>query len=556
MKKSIILFFCITAVSIVFSQTNKPIKINSEISSASIYLSGAELVTSKVISINKGETELIFENLSSKISTQSIRITTEDGVDLLNFSHQINYLSANKENSVLKNINDSIKIVLAKITSLTDESDAYQTEKKMLLENTSIGGTNNGVSVTELKLASDFYRTRIIEINKRISEINLKSAELNIYYSKLINQQAQISSAELLPRSQINIIIYSETAKSTKIEIKYIVTDCGWSPAYDIKAVDTDKPVDLIYRAKVFNNTGIDWIDLKFKLSTSDPTLSASKPVMNTWFLNFETQSYNKNDYFKKEGYIQNRVVQDEMNAPVSTYDDENSNISNGENLVNEYSQVEIPELSAEFDIERKYTIPSDDKPYIVEISKHQLPATYKHFAVTKLDKDVFLLARITGWEDLDLVQGPANIYYAGTYIGQSFIDTRNVKDTLDLSLGRDNKVLVTRSKLNNYSSTTLVGTKLKETKTFEYSVKNNRKTDIEIEIHDQLPVSQSDEIEVKYIEISGAEYELNTGQITWKFKLAAGESKKLTFSYYIKYPKNKSLETQKNIQKNVRYMF
>jgi uncharacterized protein (TIGR02231 family) len=277
---------------------------------------------------------------------------------------------------------------------------------------------------------------------------------------------------------------------------------------------------------------------------------------MNTWFLNFETQSYNKNDYFKKEGYIQNRVVQDEMNAPVSTYDDENSNISNGENLVNEYSQVEIPELSAEFDIERKYTIPSDDKPYIVEISKHQLPATYKHFAVTKLDKDVFLLARITGWEDLDLVQGPANIYYAGTYIGQSFIDTRNVKDTLDLSLGRDNKVLVTRSKLNNYSSTTLVGTKLKETKTFEYSVKNNRKTDIEIEIHDQLPVSQSDEIEVKYIEISGAEYELNTGQITWKFKLAAGESKKLTFSYYIKYPKNKSLETQKNIQKNVRYMF
>lgn len=557
MKKTTLFPITIFIFSQVFSQ--REIKITPEIKSASIYLSGAELIRSATVKIDKGETSIIFNDLSHKIIPKSIRITTQDDVDLLSMSHKINYLTDNKDAPKLKILKDSLKINSAKIQALNDEADAYNTEKKMLLTNLSIGGNNNGVSIVELKQASDFYRTRISEINTKISSINSKLSELSIKNSRLQSELSQLNIGSTYPRSEITVIVNSDIAKTTSIEIKYIVTDAGWSPSYDIKAADTDKPVDLIYRAKVFNNTGIDWKDLSFKLSTADPTLSAEKPVLKPWYLNFVTYSYKYKAKGERmgEGYQQNAIVLSESRAPESVQQYGNE-LNVGDNIIggNTFEEMEIPQLSAEFNIKKRYSFPADDKPYIVEISTHELPATYKHFAVTKMDKDVFLTAQITGWEDLNLVAGPANVYYAGTYLGQSFIDTRNVKDTLDLSLGRDNKVMITRSKLTNFSSTQFIGTKKKETKTFELIAKNNRKTTVQIQLYDQLPISQTEEIEVKAIEISGAEYNITTGELKWDITLAPGESKKITLSYYIKYPKNKNLETIQNKSQQIRYKF
>jgi uncharacterized protein (TIGR02231 family) len=124
----------------------------------------------------------------------------------------------------------------------------------------------------------------------------------------------------------------------------------------------------------------------------------------------------------------------------------------------------------------------------------------------------------------------------------------------LDLSLGRDGKVLVTRTKLKNLSSTQFIGTKRKETMTYELIVKNNRKSPINIVVIDQLPISQNEEIEVKMLDISGAEQNPNTGELKWKMTLQPGESKKIQLSFYIKYPKNQSIEIEQKKQMKVRY--
>jgi len=189
----------------------------------------------------------------------------------------------------------------------------------------------------------------------------------------------------------------------------------------------------------------------------------------------------------------------------------------------------------------------------MIDIEKHKLPASFRHFAVTKLDKGVFLLGRISGWQDLNLVDGYANVYFKGTFLGESLIKTRNVKDTLDLSLGRDEKVLVTRTKLKEYSSKQLIGTKLKETLSFELVAKNNRKNSIDIEILDQIPISKNSEIEVKDMELSGAEYNPVTGEVKWKYNLKPGESKKMILTFYIKYPKNQTIEVENMKQRAVR---
>ncbi len=210
------------------------------------------------------------------------------------------------------------------------------------------------------------------------------------------------------------------------------------------------------------------------------------------------------------------------------------------------YSEIQVSELSAEFEIKIPYTIPSDAKPYLVDVTTYNLPATYQHFCAPKIDRDAFLLARITGWEDLNLVEGPANVYFGGTYVGRSYINTQSTDDTLNLSLGRDRKILVTRVKQKDLTSTKYIGSTKKETYAFEISMKNNSKSAINLEMIDQIPISMQGDISVEPIELSKAELDPITGKLKWKFTLQPDELKKIELEFSVKYPKNKNIAKKK----------
>ena len=56
--------------------------------------------------------------------------------------------------------------------------------------------------------------------------------------------------------------------------------------------------------------------------------------------------------------------------------------------------------------------------------------------------------------------------------------------------------------------------------------------------LKDQYPVSQNKEVEVELLESNDAAVNDETGVLTWKISLKPGESKKVRFSYQVKYPK------------------
>jgi uncharacterized protein (TIGR02231 family) len=313
------------------------------------------------------------------------------------------------------------------------------------------------------------------------------------------------------------------------------------------------------YRAKVFNATDVDWKNVKMKLSTSDPMQSAAAPVLDKWTLNFEApvnysyqQQYNQNNNYGGNApaaletqNLANSTPQPRKAAQGNTgytYDISQAQTQH----VQQYNQIQVSELSAEFDIKSKYEIPADGKPYIVDVTSYNLNATFEYMAAPKVDRDAFLMARITGWEDLDLVEGPANVYFGGTYVGQSYIYTRSTDDTLDLSFGRDQKLMITRTKLKEVNNDKTPGGSKKETYTYEIVVKNTRNGMVSVRLQDQIPVSQDAEIVVETPEMSKGVLDPATGIITWNLNIPPGETVKVKLTYVIKYPKNKIVKTKK----------
>ena len=200
---------------------------------------------------------------------------------------------------------------------------------------------------------------------------------------------------------------------------------------------------------------------------------------------------------------------------------------------------------SVEFEVEIPYTLLSGNKSTTVEVSRYEVPATYEYFCIPKIDKDAFLLASITQWEKYNLLEGEANIFFENTFVGKTILDTRNVSDTLSLSLGRDKSISVNRQKVHEYNTKKFLGSKAETTRTWEITIKNNKSLPVSMVLFDQIPVSTTQEIEVIPETLSNGELNKETGEVKWKFTLPSYENKKINLQYKVKHPKDRSLHVE-----------
>lgn len=533
MKNAMLIFILFGFVQAVFCQSEIPKEFSPSISSVVVYTEGVEMSHIIQVQLTEGRNLIVVNSLSSKIDPRSIRVNADMNVSVLSVSHGIDYLTSTTEKPRIKQVKDSLKYVNSSVTLLRNELDALQIQRDLLLKNQNVGGTENGTSVIELQKTADFFQTRIFDINKRISKIQLDLEELNQIVMKLNSELYELNARTSYPRSTISILVSAERAVKCTIDLRYYVADAGWAPYYEIKALDIDQPLSLHYRAKVFNNTDIDWENATMTLSTADPHKSANNPQLDPWKLNFVTTygSVAESNPYQNSNINDNYAYQKQEQTK---YAQQRGTVS--------FVPISVSELSIDLPLQTKYSIPSNSKPYVVDVAEYDLPATYRHVCVPKMDRDVYLLAQIVDWEDLNLVEGEANVYFAETYVGKSYISTRDVSDTLNLSLGRDKKVIVTRTKVKDFTSKQFLGGKTKETFRYQYEVKNNRKAPINIEIIDQVPVSENSEIEVFVEEISSAQHFILTGMLHWRYNLAPEQKETFIMQYSVKYPRNKQV--------------
>jgi len=533
--KNLVAFSALFFVSIgMFAQAN----VSSKITQVTVYLQGAQLVHTAETQVSQGKQTVVFTGLSADMQPESVVLECSNrNVVFQSVSIRNNYLKEQTPNAKIAELQEKSALVEEKLATLRAEKGVYAKERDMLFRNEAIGGTANNVPIAEIEKAADFFRKRNNEINVFLLKADAEERKLIKESAGYTAQLLEMNAKENPPTSEVTVVLDAKTRGEAIFTLKYLVRNAGWAPKYDVRAENAVDPVKLDYHANVFNKSGLDWTEVLMILSTSEPLQGAEKPTLETWDVAESTQ--------RIAGVQKNlesvMIMQMDLKSNRSEYmkkEDRGGEVA--------FQQVAVQELSAEFEIELPYTILSDGKPYVVDVTSYTLPATYMHYAVPKQDADAFLMAKVVGWNTLNLVSGKASVYFAGAYLGQSFINTASVDDTLSLSLGRDKRVALARKKQSELSKRQLLGNNEKETFFFETTVRNNRDKEINVLLEDQLPISSDGQIEVAMLEISGAVLEKNTGKLSWNIKLAPGESKTVTLGYSIKTPKSMQVSKAK----------
>ena len=197
------------------------------------------------------------------------------------------------------------------------------------------------------------------------------------------------------------------------------------------------------------------------------------------------------------------------------------------------------------FEIENPYSVPNDGKLYTVDINNFELNALYEYYSVPKLDAAAFLTARITDWQDLNLLPGEANLFFEGTFLGNSLLDVKNAGDTLNLSLGKDKGVIVSRKLMKEYSAKKFLGSNKTDSRQYEITVRNNKQQPIKIVVEDQFPVSTNKDIEVEKLSYDNGKLDDDTKKVTWSLAVDSKKENKLQMGYAVKYPKDKTLQLE-----------
>ncbi len=523
-------------------------KINStvaptNIKSVTVFLSGAEVNCTSKVTLMPGSNEIVFENSSPYLNPNSVQIKAlNNDVTIVSVATATNYLRDEVATGKLKVISDSLDDINLMVAIRQSHIKVYNDERDMVLSNKKIGGTQTLVTDDIAEMA-EFFRKHLLDIEMKLIDANKQLLEYQKIQSRLLQQQRTLTTGSVKNTTEIILNASSKNKVAVDFEISYVVTNAGWVPKYDVRANDLEKPVELNFKADVYNGTGFDWKNVAITLSTGNPSIDNTQPNMSPWYLEYYNAYNNRaktNAYYKSD------------NAPAAAYDSYGSSVE--EVKIESIKVAQKSQTTAAFTnrvestvtnhfvISIPYTIKSDSKPYVVDIQKYDLPVLFNYLSIPKLDTDAFLLARISGWENLNLLPGTANIYFEGSFVGNSFLETNSTNDTLDLSMGRDKSIIIQREKIDEFCKNTVVGGNKKSMRGYEIKIKNTKSKEIVLEIKDQIPLSSYKEVIVDAVDLGGATYDIKTGELIWKITLKPGESKTLNFKYEVKYPKNMTL--------------
>jgi len=401
--------------------------------------------------------------------------------------------------------------------------------------NMKVTGTNSTTKVAELAPVYDYFVTKITEITRekkwRSDSIQSWSDRIN----QINNQIGDLKTSQKTPAGVIVVNVDVPVKTNTLFRLNYLVQNAGWYPVYDIRVKNIESPVMLTYKANLYQNSGLDWKDVKLRFSSANPSQTGILPDLTPWFLNIRVPKSELT--IRGYGTMQDQrvmktakvmeVVAEQAPAPPPAMTTEESG------------------TTVEFVMEKPYTVPTNGKNMRVDVYSESVPALYSYLSVPKLDASAHLKARLTNWEQLNLMPGEANIYFEGSFTGKTYLNTKDFSDTLDISLGTDKNISVQRTLEKEFSTTRFLASKAEAMKTWKLSARNNKSQKISITVKDQIPISASSEIEVTDTVISGGKLNPETGEVTWQLEIKPAEKAEKKLSYTVRYPKGKLINQE-----------
>lgn len=607
-------------------------KVTPELKHVTVFTNGAQVERTHSMNLMAGEQIVTFTGLSPYTDVKSMQIKAHGKLTVLGVNYRTIHPDSLQRIKQLRDAEQKVKQTDDKEREMRSQLEVVNAQLEMLKTNCSTGNRTAVTPLANIKELNDYYAQQMLELKKKANAIDQKLAQLAEVREKQQKTADSIAHLKLKTITEAELKLQVPQAGKVDFTLTYYVKNAGWYPTYDIRSEGVSQPLQLSYKANMFQNTKEEWKNIPVTLSSANPNRSNIAPELRTYWLDYGRSAPRYDNEAVAEGV--SGVVSDENGDAIigatvkvegtslGTVTDSNGRYSislprdrnqlsfsyigyltqtrtvkgstlnvtlkEDKNTLNdvvvigygverrrssrnevahalegrasgvevkkakakqESDLIEVKEQKAqfgyEFEIQQPLTIASDGKTTTTEIARYQLPATYQYLGIPRADKDAFLVADATEWQQYSLLEGEASVYFENSFVGKTILDPTVVNDTLHFSLGRDNGIRIQRTQVSGRSTRRLLATTQEQSLIWRITVKNSRKEAVSLTLRDQIPVSENSNITVTTEELSDGQLNKTTGIVEWQLQLQPNEQREFIVAYKVKFPKSRWLNVE-----------
>jgi len=525
------LALCLSATATAAAPTTaKPAIVSPRVAldSATVFLRGAQLDGSVTLDVPAGDSEWVLQGVSGGMDADSLALGTR--ADVVVLSSTFTPALEGDDDALspeARRVRDQLDDAMARTARIEARQVVIDEQLALLKENRRAGSKDGAVSAAEvsrmLALLDTQMQQALVERAANVERLARAQAE-----QARVQQMFDSVNAQGFQRAgTLTLALHSPQATRATFRLSYWVDDAGWVPSYDLQVGRVDQPVTLVQKARIFQNTGIAWNQVRLTLSSGNPGRGSQAPELRPWRVGV-----------REREQIAEVYAGAPAPAPAPMLDRIEETGSRMRSTLDGYVATDASGLNVQYKVALPYTVPSDGKGHMVMLGSTDLPATYRYVVTPKLDREAFLQAQVADWNRLNLLPGASSIFHDGAYVGQGRVDVRAAHDTMDISLGRDPRILVTRKQTTEHASH--AGSRQQ----FAYTItaRNTRPEAIDLVVVDQVPVSTDSRVRVDDLSYADAKLDTDTGRLEWTLHLAPGEQRELPLSYTVVAPRGLEL--------------
>jgi uncharacterized protein (TIGR02231 family) len=285
------LFLAVTFFITGMAWAQKPIFTTAKVKAATVYFNTAEISQTTSLTLPVGTSEIVIKNVANDVNESSVQIGAPASVTVLSVQFTNNYISEydlDEKNPAIKKVRDSIKLVQKEIQRTQNARDSEAKLLELLDKNQQVYGVNSGLNVLELTKMVAYYKEKRTEISNNYDALEEKTTKLNLILATL-NSKLEISAQkeEKMATGKLIVQVMNDVAGIVPLDISYLSNSATWTPFYDLRAENVTTPINMLYKAQVVQNSGIDWKKVKLTLSSGNPNQNNQAPLLSTWFLRY-----------------------------------------------------------------------------------------------------------------------------------------------------------------------------------------------------------------------------------------------------------------------------
>ncbi|WP_337756545.1 mucoidy inhibitor MuiA family protein [Alistipes sp.] len=262
-------------------------KVKTSVEQVTLFIDGAQVTRSRQIDLPAGNSTVVFTGLSPYLDDKSMQVSAKGPFTVTAVNRVFNHTDSLERSTRREALEQEIDKTQQQLNRLKASREVVDAESELLKTNCSVANRNVATPLAAIRELNEYYAARLEELKSKALSLDAEEEKINERRRQILAELVNLGGKQSVPMSEVEVRIEAPAACRGSFTLTYYVRNAGWFPSYDIRSGGLSEPVEISYKANIFQNTKEEWKNVALTLSSSNPTTGSIAPQLRTWWLDY-----------------------------------------------------------------------------------------------------------------------------------------------------------------------------------------------------------------------------------------------------------------------------